>query len=183
MIEIWIDADSLPKNLRAIVLKAAQRTGCKTVFCADRSLPDVVDFIANDTARLRKELPPQILNEPDYKTIKKNVKSGISMSVVQSGENSADDYIVENAVSNSLCITHDIPLASRLLEKGCTVIDDRGRNYTKDNIRMLLSERAVNNELRSWGVFSEQQKRLTSSDTKAFADNFDRQLRILLEEK
>jgi len=170
--EIWIDADSLPKNLRPIILRAGKRINCKVVFTADRTLSDVTQFIAEDTASLRQE--SGLEGEE-----RKKIKSKISMVVVESGENSADDFMVFNAPVQSLCVTHDIPLASRLLEKGCVVIDDRGRDFTKENIRQLLSERAVNNELRSWGVFSEQQKKMNSSDTKAFADNFDRKLRTL----
>ena len=96
------------------------------------------------------------------------------MIVVSSGENSADDYIADTAETGSLCITHDIPLASRLLEKGCTVIDDRGSEYTPDDIKVRLGDRLVNQELRSWGVFSEQQARMGQGVQKAFADNLDR---------
>ncbi|MBP5162193.1 MAG: DUF188 domain-containing protein, partial [Spirochaetales bacterium] len=85
-----------------------------------------------------------------------------------------DDYIVETAAEGSLCITHDIPLASRLLEKGCTVIDDRGSEYTASDIKVRLGDRLVNQELRSWGVFSEQQGRIGQGVQKAFADSLDR---------
>lgn len=168
--EIWVDADSIPKALRPIILRACVRTGAKAVFAADRSLADVVQFIADDTAQKRAASG---LEGED----RRKIKSKISMCVVKTGENSADDFIVENASKEALCITHDIPLASRLLEKGCVVIDDRGRDYSKDNIRQLLSDRAVNNELRNWGVFAEQQKKMTGADTKAFADNLDRKIR------
>lgn len=161
----WIDADSIPKSLRPIILKAAVRKNAAAVFVADRELKDVKQFIADDTFRVRQEAGD------------KSIKSKISMVVVTTGANSADDYIVENAQEGSLCITHDIPLASRLLEKGCIVIDDRGGTYNSDNIKALLKNREVNSTLREYGVFAEQQtKSSASSSVKAFADNLDKTL-------
>lgn len=159
--DIWVDSDSLPLNLRTIVLKAAVRINTAAYFVADRSLKDVQSFIAEDTHRVR------------VTTGNSTEKSLIKMIVVKSGQNSADDYIVENAPVSSLCITHDIPLAERLLTKGCFVIDDRGGEYTFDNIKTKLADREVNAELRSWGVFADLQKKQKPSDVKAFADKFD----------
>lgn len=171
--EIWVDADSVPKGLRTIILRAAARLGLPCTFVADRQLPDVVQYIADDTFALRQKAREQGTRDPDEL---KAVKSAIRMTVVPSGQDSADDTLVEDAPARSLCITHDIPLASRLLEKGCFVIDDRGSEYTQNDIRARLGDRLVNKELRSWGVFAEQQGRMDDSSRKAFADNFDRML-------
>ena len=168
---IWVDADSVPVKLRQMILKAASRTSAPCFFVADRELPDVKSFIAEDTFALREKA--RQAGQPDASEIRR-IKSRISMVVVPSGENSADDYIVNQASESSLCITHDIPLASRLLEKGCTVIDDRGSEFTASDIRARLGDRLVNQELRSWGVFSEQQARMGQGVQKAFADNLDR---------
>ncbi len=170
-IEIWVDADSVPTNLRQIILRAASRTGATCHFVADRELPDVKRFIAEDTHLLRQRAKEGGLTDPDSL---RSVRSPMHMDVVATGANSADDYIVENAHEASLCITHDIPLAARLLEKGCLAIDDRGNGFTKEQIRAKLSERLVNQELRSWGVFADQQSRMDSSRVKRFADQLDR---------
>lgn len=168
---IWVDADSVPAKLRQMILKAASRTSAPCFFVADRELQDVKAYIAEDTFALREKA--RQAGQTDASEIRR-IKSQICMVVVPSGENSADDYIVEQASAASLCITHDIPLASRLLEKGCTVIDDRGSEYTVADIRARLGDRLVNQELRSWGVFSEQQARMGQGVQKAFADNLDR---------
>ena len=170
---IWVDADSVPKNLRQIILRAATRLDRPCHFVADRELPDVKRFIADDTFRIRSLARDQ--GKTDDAEIR-SLRSKVTLTVVQTGSDSADDYIVANAEERSLCITHDIPLASRLLEKGCTVIDDRGREYTGDDIRARLADRLVNQELRSWGVFSEQQSKMGQSVQKAFADSLDRTL-------
>ena len=169
--EIWVDADSVPKGLRTIILRAASRLSLACTFVADRQLPDVVQYIADDTFALRQKAREQGIADADEIHA---VKSRIRMAVVPSGQDSADDRLVEDAPAGSLCITHDIPLASRLLEKGCTVIDDRGSEYTAADIRARLGDRLVNQELRSWGVFSEQQAKMGQGVQKAFADNLDR---------
>ncbi len=169
-IEIWVDADSVPTNLRQIILRAAARLCCKCCFVADRELSDVRQFIAENTYSLRQKAREEGETDPE---VIRSVRSKIRMDVVSTGENSADDFIVENAPESSLCITHDIPLAARLLEKGCTVIDDRGGKYTKDDIKAKLSDRLVNQELRSWGVYAEQQGKIDSSRQKKFANMLD----------
>lgn len=169
--EIWADADSIPKNLRPIVLKAASRIGAACRFVADRALPDVRQFIADDTFARRQALREQGVTDEE---VIRATKSLISMHVVTTGANSADDYIVQSAPENSLCITHDIPLAARLLEKKCIVIDDRGYEYTASDIRTRLADRLVNQELRTWGVFAEQQGKMDRNTQKAFADTLDK---------
>lgn len=177
---IWVDADSVPTNLRQIILRAASRTDAFCHFVADRDLKDIRQFIAEDTFSRRQKAREEGLT--DEMAIKA-VKSKISITVVQSGENSADDFIVQKAGKSSLCITHDIPLASRLLEKGCIVIDDRGCQYTDSDIRARLSDRLVNQELRSWGVFSQQQKKIDASAQKDFANMLDRTLTHMMKEE
>ena len=169
--DIWVDADSVPKNLRQMILKASSRIGARCFFVADRELADVKSYIADDTFSLRQKAREN--GQTDTVEIRK-IRSTIAMIVVPSSENSADDYMVDNASEVSLGITHDIPLASRLLERGCTVIDDRGSEYTASDIKVRLGDRLVNQELRSWGVFSEQQGRMGQSVQKAFADSLDR---------
>ncbi len=170
---IWVDADSVPVNLRQIILKASSRLKVPCAFVADRDLPDVRRHMADETFALRQQARAAGMTDADEI---KAVRTMVSMHVVRTGANSADDYIVENASDTSLCITHDIPLASRLLEKGCTVIDDRGGEYTEADIKVRLGDRLVNSEMRSWGVFAEQQRKLGAADVKAFADNLDRVL-------
>lgn len=167
---IWVDSDSIPTTLKSVILKAAVRLDCAACFVADRKLKDVCSFIEEDTHRLRVEKSDPL------------AKSAIRMIVVPSADNSADDYIVENAVSGDLCITHDIPLAARLLDKNCIVIDDRGSSYTADNIKSMLKDRDVNASLREMGVFADMQGKQGAKCIKAFSDNFDRTLTKMLKE-
>ena len=63
------------------------------------------------------------------------------MELCPAGEGAADNRIVELARLGDLAITRDLPLAERLVNSGITAIDDRGRIFTKENIRSLRSLR------------------------------------------
>lgn len=96
------------------------------------------------------------------------------MIVTSSKENSADDYIVENAEKNDLVITRDIPLASRLVEKKVDVINDRGTLYTESNIRERLSVRDFMLSLAMNGLKPESTSKLGKKEIHNFANCFDR---------
>ncbi len=162
MFNIFVDSDSIKKTHRTVILNASVRLGCCTFFVADRVLSDVRLFIEIDTHKLR------------LKYGIKDIKSKIKMIVVESGDNSADDYIVFNSNKNDLCITHDIPLAKRLLDKGCFVIDDRGNEYTNESINSLLMDRNVNNQLREMGVFTDLTKKQNLKTIHSFSSQLDK---------
>ncbi len=71
---------------------------------------------------------------------------------VTSGYNDADDKIVEIVCEGDLVITADIPLASRVIEKGAVALDPRGQLYTEENVGSRLSVRDFMEELRDCGV-------------------------------
>ena len=101
------------------------------------------------------------------------------MEVVESGTNSADDRLVELAAAPALAITHDIPLAERLIAKGLIVIDDRGNTLTEENIRRRMSERDVNAKLREMGLFTDKSKHFDEKTIREFSAAFDKALSML----
>ncbi len=101
---------------------------------------------------------------------------------MEKGDDSADDWIVDHAEPPAIAITHDIPLAGRLVEKGITVLDDRGNTYTKENMAERLSIRNTMTEFRELGIFSEQHSRMNGKQTKAFSDSFDALLTSMLKQ-
>ena len=165
-----VDADSVHRDIRSIILRRAVRNHLEAFFVADRSLDDVKRAIEEDTRLLR--YPHRLTME---KSELRAIRSRISMIVVESGANSADDRIVEIASSPSLAITHDIPLAARLIEKGILVMDDRGHEYSKENIRERLSLRDCMTEFRNMGIkTAERQDRITQRTIQEFSNTFDR---------
>jgi uncharacterized protein YaiI (UPF0178 family) len=98
------------------------------------------------------------------------------MELCPEGEGQADDRIVFLACKNDIAITRDVPLAARLVEKGIDVLDDRGRIFTDDNIRTLLSLRNFNVGLAENGIDIVRTANYTKKDLKLFADSFDAML-------
>ncbi|MDR0316635.1 MAG: DUF188 domain-containing protein [Treponema sp.] len=104
----------------------------------------------------------------------------IAMEICPSGENSADNRIVELAEHGDLVISRDVPLAKRLLEKGIAVIDDRGRTFTAENIGEALSLRNFMVGLAENGLGVERIASYGKKELKTFADSLDRILTKLL---
>lgn len=63
----------------------------------------------------------------------------------------ADDWIAENADARAIVITADIPLASRSLKAGATVIAPNGKPFTDSSIGSALATRAIMQDLRAGG--------------------------------
>lgn len=101
---------------------------------------------------------------------------------VDGGPDVADDHIADHAEPGDLAITADIPLASRLVEKGVRTIDPRGTEYTPENIGERLSVRDFMDQLRSTGVETGGPKAWGPKDKQAFAASFDRVLTKLVRE-
>jgi uncharacterized protein YaiI (UPF0178 family) len=129
-----------------LILRAAKRLRIRAVFAANRQIPGIPDI------------------ENDF----------VLMELCPEGEGSADNRIVELARSGDLVVTRDIPLASRLVENSVTVMDDRGRVYTGENIRQQLSLRDFMVDLAENGLGAGRVASYGKKELKAFADSFDR---------
>ena len=99
---------------------------------------------------------------------------------VPKGPDEADRYIATHAQSHDLIITQDIPLASDLIEKGCSVIDLRGREHTPNTIGQRLSIRNAMEELRDSGVMTGGPPPFDAKAKQAFSNQFDRVLTRVL---
>lgn len=98
------------------------------------------------------------------------------MIICDATPDAADNYIVENSKENDIVITRDIPLASRLLEKQITTINDRGLLFTPENIKEKLSMRNFNKELYENGIISDKISTFSKKDVNNFANCFDREI-------
>ena len=102
------------------------------------------------------------------------------MEICPPSENSADDRLAQLAEPGDLAVSRDLALAKRLLEKGCAVIDDRGRVFSPENINELLSIRNFTVGLAESGLGAERTAAYGKRESKSFADSLDRQLAKLL---
>ena len=67
---------------------------------------------------------------------------------VSEGPDAADDWIAEHIEEFDIAVTADMPLASRCLAKGASVISPTGRAFTVENIGNALASREFNRHLR-----------------------------------
>ena len=67
------------------------------------------------------------------------------------GMDAADDWIAERAGKNDIVITADIPLASRCVKAGSSVIAPNGKPFTEPSIGMTLAVRNLMADLRASG--------------------------------
>ena len=100
----------------------------------------------------------------------------VSLIVVPSGPDAADDYLVDHAESGDLAICSDIPLADRLVKKGVAVLDPRGREFDERNMGERLALRNLFTDLREQGQVGGGQAAYSERDRQAFANALDRLL-------
>jgi uncharacterized protein YaiI (UPF0178 family) len=80
------------------------------------------------------------------------------------------------AKPGDLAVTRDVPLAERLVEARVTVLDDRGRVYSAENIRHYRSLRDFTVGLAENGLGIVRTANYGKKDIKKFADSLDREL-------
>jgi uncharacterized protein YaiI (UPF0178 family) len=88
----------------------------------------------------------------------------IKMITVGEGADVADDWIAEQITAADICVTADIPLASRCLAKGARALAHNGKLWTTDNIGSALAGR----EMRELGVATGGPASFAKSDRSRF---------------
>jgi uncharacterized protein YaiI (UPF0178 family) len=96
------------------------------------------------------------------------------MEICPASINAADDRLAELASPGDLVISRDIPLAQRMVEAGIATINDRGREYNRENIREMLSLRNFALGLAENGLDVERIPAYGRKELKTFADALDR---------
>jgi uncharacterized protein YaiI (UPF0178 family) len=76
----------------------------------------------------------------------------VTMITVGQGADMADDWIAERITAADICVTADIPLASRCLAKGARAVSPNGKHWTQDNIGNALAGREIGRYMRELGV-------------------------------
>lgn len=143
---LWLDADAIPRDVKEIVFRAADRLQLETVLVANQRVP----------------LPP---GYPMLSAVR-----------VDGGPDVADRYIAEHAVAGDVAITQDIPLAAILVAKDVVVLDPRGVEHTSETVGERLSIRDFADALRGSGVETGGPRPYGQKDKQAFASALDRVL-------
>lgn len=104
----------------------------------------------------------------------------LELIVVNTGQDAADNYIVEHASDSDLVVTDDIPLAHRCVGKKITTISRRGLEFDERNIGERIATRDLMENLRGAGMITGGPAPFGATDKKKFAETFDRLLHKLL---
>jgi uncharacterized protein len=96
--------------------------------------------------------------------------------VVGGGMDEADNWIAERARAGDVVITADVPLASRCVKTGATVIAPNGKPFTADSIGMTLATRNLMDSLRSAGAVTGGPKPFGPRDRSHFLSALDQAL-------
>lgn len=97
----------------------------------------------------------------------------VSMIIVSEGADAADDWIAERISAQDICVTADIPLASRCLERRARALAPTGKIWTEANIGNALAGREVSRHLRELGVIGGGGTPFSKADRSRFLSTLD----------
>jgi len=106
--------------------------------------------------------------------------SNVSMVLVGDSADAADDWIAERIGATDVCVTSDIPLASRCLNKRARVVSPTGKQWTEANIGNALAGRDIARHLRELGENTKGPAALTRQDRSRFLSALDTALQAAL---
>lgn len=107
----------------------------------------------------------------------------IALQLVEGGFDMADDWIVEQLRQDDIVITADVPLASRCIAKGASVLGTTGNPFTEDNIGHVLATRNLLSELRESGVHTGGPAPIGKRDRSRFLQNLDTMIQAILRKR
>lgn len=98
----------------------------------------------------------------------------VRMHIVPQGADAADDWIAEAITDEDICVTNDIPLAKRCLEKGASAIRPNGKQFDLTNIGMALAMREVKQHIRESQQTQTFNAAFSKADRSAFLEGLHR---------
>ncbi len=107
----------------------------------------------------------------------------ISLEVVADGFDAADDWIVERVQPHDIVVTADIPLASRCLKEGASVIGPTGKPFRENNIGDAVAARNLLSGLRDAGEITKGPAPLKKGDRSRFLHQLDEMIKAILREQ
>jgi uncharacterized protein len=97
----------------------------------------------------------------------------VELVIVTQGADAADDWIAEHIGKADICVTNDIPLAARCLEKQALAIKPNGELFTENGISMALANRELMQSLRETGQITGGPRPYSKSDRSAFLNKLE----------
>jgi uncharacterized protein YaiI (UPF0178 family) len=124
-----------------------------------------VFVVANGSRPIR---PPELAN--------------VALVLVGDSADAADDWIAEHIAATDVCVTADIPLASRCLKRGARAVSPIGKQWTQANIGNALVGREITRHLRELGAITRGPAPLTKQDRSRFLGALDAALQAAIRE-
>ncbi|HEY1504787.1 MAG TPA: YaiI/YqxD family protein [Stellaceae bacterium] len=106
--------------------------------------------------------------------IRPSQNPNIAMVMVSDGADAADHWIAERIGPGDICVTADIPLAARCLDKDALALAPNGKIWTKDNIGNALAGRDVSRHLRELGMTGGGAAPFSKADRSRFLQALDK---------
>ena len=97
----------------------------------------------------------------------------VELVIVDQGPDAADDWIADHIQKADICVTNDIPLATRCLERGAMAIRPNGEPFTENGIGMALANRELMQGLRESGEITGGPKPFSKSDRSAVLNRLE----------
>ncbi|MBO6946862.1 MAG: YaiI/YqxD family protein [Rhodospirillales bacterium] len=97
----------------------------------------------------------------------------VELVIVSQGADAADDWIAERIERADVCVTNDIPLAARCLEKGALAIKPNGELFTENMIGMALANRELMQGLRDAGEITGGPRSFSKQDRSNFLNRLE----------
>ncbi|WP_430911795.1 YaiI/YqxD family protein [Methylobacterium sp. sgz302541] len=98
----------------------------------------------------------------------------IERVIVSDGFDAADDWIAERAAPGAIVVTADVPLASRCVKAGASVLAPNGKAFTVSSVGMALATRNLMQDLREAGAVTGGPRPFSAKDRSAFLGALDR---------
>jgi uncharacterized protein YaiI (UPF0178 family) len=97
----------------------------------------------------------------------------VELVIVSRGAQAADDWIAGHIQKADICVTNDIPLAARCLERGALALKPNGVPFTENGIGMALANRELMQSLRDQGEITGGPSPFNKSDRSQFLNRLE----------
>lgn len=100
-------------------------------------------------------------------------EKGAELIIVPHGSGDADELIVRDSVTGDIVLTRDFALGIRLIEKGLTVLNDRGKIWSLTELKSRAEEAEIMRALRNGGITGKAGRNYGPKETRDFAAALD----------
>jgi uncharacterized protein YaiI (UPF0178 family) len=97
----------------------------------------------------------------------------VELVIVAQEADAADDWIAEHIQKTDICVTNDIPLAARCLERGAQALKPNGEVFTDNSIGMALAGRNLMQSLRETGEITGGPRPFSKADRSALLNHLE----------